>query len=103
MIYEIKVDINSLGVLLYSCLGGLFHTRQVREKAKLAQEKIAKKCCCNIFRYLKKHAITESPRYATRSTIFLGPKMGTFGKSGRFRTKKNGTSSGQIKILRPFL
>ena len=30
-------------------------------------------------------------------------KMGTFGKSARFRTTKNGTSSGQIKILRPLL
>ena len=30
-------------------------------------------------------------------------KIGTFGKSDRFRTKKNGTSSGQIKILRPLL
>ena len=27
--------------------------------------------------------------------------MGTFGKSDRFRTTKNGTSSGQIEILRP--
>ena len=29
--------------------------------------------------------------------------LGTFGKSDRFRTKKNGTSSDQIKILRPLL
>ena len=35
--------------------------------------------------------------------IFLVSKIGTFGKSGRFRTQKNGTSSGQIKILRPLL
>ena len=35
--------------------------------------------------------------------IFLVSKIGTFGKSGHFRTKKNGTSSGQIKILRPLL
>ena len=29
--------------------------------------------------------------------------IGTFGKSDRFQTKKKGTSSGQIKILRPIL
>ena len=40
---------------------------------------------------------------ATGSAIFLVSKIGTFGKSGRFRTKKNGTSSDQIKILRPLL
>ena len=34
---------------------------------------------------------------------FLVSKMGTFGKSDRFRTTKNGTLSGQIKILRPLL
>ena len=33
----------------------------------------------------------------------LEKKIGTFGKSGHFRTKKNDTSSGQIKILRPLL
>ena len=31
--------------------------------------------------------------------IFLVSKIGTFGKSDRFRTKKNGTLSGQIIIL----
>ena len=32
---------------------------------------------------------------------FFVSKIGTYGKSDRFRTKKNGTSSGQIKVLRP--
>ena len=40
---------------------------------------------------------------STACAIFLVSKIGTFGKSGRFWTKKNGTSSGQIKILRPLL
>ena len=34
--------------------------------------------------------------------IYKG-KRAKISKSGRFRTKKNGTSSGQIKILRPLL
>ena len=48
------------------------------------------------------HGVTNVD-LATQSAIFLVSNIGTFGKSGHFRTKKNGTSSGQIKILRPLL
>ena len=37
------------------------------------------------------------------SAIFFGPKMATFAKSANLWDHKNGTSSGQIKILRPLL
>ena len=36
-------------------------------------------------------------------SIFFGPKMATFAKSANLWDQKNGTSSGQIKILRPLL
>ena len=36
-------------------------------------------------------------------TFAIRRRTGTFGKSGCFRTTKNGTSGGKIKVLRPLL
>ena len=66
MIYEIKVDINSLGVLLYSCLGGLFHTLEVQNKAEITQTNIAKKCGRDILknvRYMRYTAVAAAQHW----------------------------------------
>ena len=62
-----KMSYISLCILLYFCLGGLFHTLEVQNKAKIAQtNNTTKKWGCSILknvRYMRYVAVTAAQHW----------------------------------------
>ena len=61
-----KMSYILLCILLYFCLGGLFHTLEVQNKAKIAQTNITKKCGCGILknvRYMRYTAVAAAQHW----------------------------------------